>query len=132
LGEKHKLREVENRVLWKICGPKRDEAIGKWRLYNEELYDLNSAPYIGCVVILRRMRWARHVTRKGDMRGAHRLLVGIPEGKRPLGRPSVEERAILKWIFKRYDWEALTGLIWLRIGIGRRALVNVVMKFRIP
>jgi hypothetical protein len=58
------------------------------------------------------------VTRKGDRRGVHRLLVESPEGKRPLGRTSVDERAILKWILKKYDWRAWTGLIWLRIRIG--------------
>jgi hypothetical protein len=52
------LREVENRVLWKICGPRRDKKIVKWRrLYNEEVYDLNSTLNIGCVMKLRRMRW---------------------------------------------------------------------------
>jgi hypothetical protein len=65
-------------VSWKICGPRREEAIVKWRiLYNEELYDLISTPNIGCVMKLRRMRWTRHVTRKGDTRGAHRVLGGV-------------------------------------------------------
>jgi len=43
--------------------------------------------------------------------------VGSPEVKSPLVRPRVDERAILKWIIKKYDWEAWTGLIWLRIRI---------------
>jgi hypothetical protein len=47
-------------------------------------------------------------------RGACRVLVGKPEGKRPLGRNTIT----LKWIFKRWDEEAWTGLIWLRIGTG--------------
>jgi hypothetical protein len=61
-----------------------EEAIVKWRrLYNEELFDLISTPNIDCVMKLRRMRWTRHVTRKGDTSGADRVLVGSTEGKRP-------------------------------------------------
>jgi len=74
-------------VLRKVYGPKRDEVTGKWRkLHNEELNDLYSLPNIARVVKLRRMRWAGHVARMGEERGVHRLLVGNPEGKRPLGR----------------------------------------------
>jgi hypothetical protein len=51
------LREVENWVLWKVCGPKRDEARERWRrLQNEELYNLDSTPHIVCVMTFRRMR----------------------------------------------------------------------------
>jgi len=42
----------------------------------------------------------------GDRRGAYGVLAGIPEGKRPFGRPSVYGRILLKWIFKKWDWEA--------------------------
>jgi hypothetical protein len=57
------------------------------KLHNEELNDLYSLPNIVRVVKSRRMRWARHVARMGKERGVHRVLVGKPEGKRPLGRP---------------------------------------------
>ena len=61
---------------------------GEWRkLHNEELNDLYSSPNIVWVVKSRRMRWAGHVARMGKDRGMHRVLVGKPEGKRPLGRP---------------------------------------------
>jgi hypothetical protein len=67
---------------------KRDEVIGEWRkLHNEELNDLYSLPNIARVVKSRRMRWAGHVARMWEGRGVHRVLVGKPEGTRPLGRP---------------------------------------------
>jgi hypothetical protein len=78
----------ENRVLRRIFGPKRDGATGEWRrLYNEELPDLYSSPNIIQVIKSRRMRWARHVARMGEKRGAYRIFVGRPEGGRPFGRP---------------------------------------------
>jgi hypothetical protein len=78
----------ENRVLRKIFGPKRDEVTGEWRkLHNEELRDLYSSPSIIRIIKLRRMRWAGNVARMEEKRNACRLLVGKPEGKRPLGRP---------------------------------------------
>jgi len=78
----------ENRVLRKVFGPKRDEVTGECRkLHNEELNDLYSLTNIVRVVKSRRMRWAGHVARMGEDRGVHRVLVGKPERKRPLGRP---------------------------------------------
>jgi hypothetical protein len=61
--------------------------MGMEKLHNEELNDLYSLPNIVWVVKSRRMRWAGHVARVGEDRGVHRVLVGKPEGKRPLGRP---------------------------------------------
>ena len=82
------MRVFENRVLRKVIGPKRDEVTGEWRkLHNEELNDLYSLPNIVRVVKSRRMRWAGHVARMGEDRRVQRVLVGKPEGKRPLGRP---------------------------------------------
>jgi hypothetical protein len=75
-------------MLRRIFGPKRDEATGEWRrLHNEELSDLYSSPNIIWVIKSRRMRWAGHVARMGEKRGAYRILVGRPEGRRQLGRP---------------------------------------------
>ena len=55
------------------------------------------------------------MARMGEGRGVHRILVGKSEGKRPLGRPGVEGRIILRWIFRK--WEGVeTGWSWLRIG----------------
>jgi hypothetical protein len=80
-------RVFENRVLRRVFGPKRDEVARAWRKLHEELNDLYSLPNIVQVVKLRLMRWAGHVVCMGEDRGVHRVLVGKPEGKRPLGRP---------------------------------------------
>jgi hypothetical protein len=88
LREEQRLRVFENSVLRRIFGPKRDEVTGEWReLHNGKLRDLYSSPSIIRIIKSRRMRWAGHVARMGDKRNAYRLLVGKPEGKRPLGRP---------------------------------------------
>ena len=77
----------DNRVLRRIFGTKRDEVRGEWRkLHNEELNDMHSPPNIIGVIKSRRMGWARHVADKWKRGGAYRILVGKPEGKRPLGR----------------------------------------------
>ena len=57
------------------------------KLHEEELNNLYSLPNIVRVIKSRRMRWARHVARMGEGRGVYRVLVGKPEGRRPLGRP---------------------------------------------
>ena len=85
LREERRLRVFENRVFRRVFGPKRDEVTGEWRkLHNEELSDLYSLPNIVRVV---KSRWAGHVARMGEERGVRRILVGKPEGKRPLGSP---------------------------------------------
>jgi len=69
-------------VLRRIFGPRRDEVTGEWRrLHNEELNDPYSSPNIVRVIKSRRMRWAGHVARMGEERGAYRVLVGKPEGR---------------------------------------------------
>jgi hypothetical protein len=88
LGEQHRLRVFENRVLRGIFGPKRDEVTGEWRkLHNGDLHKLCSSPDIIRQVKSRRMRLAGHVARMGEGGNMYRILVGNPEGKRPLGRP---------------------------------------------
>jgi hypothetical protein len=83
LREEHRLR-----VLRRIFGPKRDEVTGGWRkLHDEELHNMYSSPSIIRMIKSRRMRWVGHVAQMGKKRNACRILVGKPEGKRPLGRP---------------------------------------------
>jgi hypothetical protein len=83
--EEHRLRVFENRVLRRIFGPKRDEVTSEWRkLHKKELHDLYSSPSIIRIIKSWRMRWVGHAAQMGEKRNAYRLLVGKPEGKRPL------------------------------------------------
>jgi hypothetical protein len=104
-------------VLRRRSGPKRHEVTEDWRtLHNKELHALHSSPDIIRVIKPRRLRLAWHVARMRQRRGAYRVLVGKPKRRRPLERPSADERIILKWIFKKWDGGSWTGSIWLRIG----------------
>ena len=102
------------------------------RLHNEELYDLYSSPNIVRVIKSKRMRWVGHVARMGEERGVYRVLVGKPEGKRPLGRPR------RRWVDNiRMDLqEAECGYMdWIGLAQDRdmwRTLVSAVMKLRVP
>jgi hypothetical protein len=87
LREEQRLRVFENRVLRRIFGPKREEDVSWRKLHNNELHSLYSSPNIVRVIKSRRMRWAGHVANMGEGRGVYSVLVGRPEGKRPLGRP---------------------------------------------
>jgi hypothetical protein len=86
LGEEHRLRVFENRML-RIFGPKSEEDESWRKLHNDELHNLYSSSNIVRVIKSRRMRWAGHVARMGEGRGIYRVLIGRPEGKRPVGRP---------------------------------------------
>jgi len=87
LREEHRLWVIENRVLRRVFGPKRNKVTGEWRKpHKEELNDLYFLPNIVRVVKSRLMRWAGHVACMGEDRAVHSVLVGKPEGKRPLGR----------------------------------------------
>ena len=123
----------ENRVLRRVFGPKRDEETGEWRkLHTEELSDLYSLPIILRVVKSRRMRWPGHVARMGEGRGVHRVLVGKPEGKRPLGRPRRRWEDNIKMYLQEVG--GVCG-DWMELAKDRdrwRALVNKVMNLRVP
>ena len=123
----------ENRVLRRIFGPRRDQVTGEWRdLHNEELNDLYCSPNIVRMIKSRRMRWAGHVARMGDRRGVYRVLVGKPEGKRPLRRP----RRRWEDNIKMAPQEVGCGdMDWIKMAQDRdrwQALVNAVMDLRVP
>jgi len=121
----------EKRVL-RIFGPKRDEVTREWRkLHNKGLNDLYSSPIIVRGIKSRRIRWAGYVARTGERRGVYRVLVGKPEGRRPLGRP-------------RRRWEdnnkmdlqevGCGGIAWMDLAQDRdrwRALVNALINLRV-
>jgi hypothetical protein len=88
LREEHRPRVIENRVLRRIFGPKMDDVTEEERkLHSKELHILYSSPNIIRQIKSRRMRWAGHVARMGEKRKMYRVLVGKPEGKRPLEIP---------------------------------------------
>ena len=74
------------------------QANGEDYIHNGELHDIYGKPDIIRIVKSRRLRWAGHVTRMGNERGAWKLLVGKPEGKRPVGRPRMRWKIILTMI----------------------------------
>jgi hypothetical protein len=132
LRVERKLRVSENMVLRIMFGPRRDEVTGEWRrLHNEELNELYSSPNIVRVIKSIRMRWAGSVARTGEKRGAYRVLVGKPEGKRPLGRPR------RRWVDNiRMDLQEVgCGYVdWIGLAQDRErwlTLVSAVMNLRV-
>jgi hypothetical protein len=118
LREEHRLRVFEKRVLRRIFGPKRGEETGEWRkLHNGELYNLCSSPDITRQIKSRRMRWAGHVARMGEGRNVYRILVGKPEGKRPVERPRRRWEDGIQMDLRDTGWGVWSGFTWLRIGI---------------
>jgi len=134
LSEGRRLRVFENRLLRRIFGPKREGETGIWgKLHNEELSYLYSLQNIVPVIKSRKMRWSGYVVRNGEGREMHRVLVGIYEVKRPLGRP-------------RRRWEDNNKMDLQEVGVGVgcgdwmelaqdrdrwRALVGKVMNLRV-
>ena len=123
-----KLRVFQNMVLRRIFRPRKDEVTGEWRrMHNEELNDLYSSPNIKSI----RMRWVGHVAHMGEERGVNRVLVGKPEGKRPLGRPR------RRWVDNiRMDLQKVgCGYMdWIGLAQDRdrwRTLVSAVMNLRV-
>jgi len=128
-----KLRVFENMVLRRIFIPMRDKVMGEWRrLHNGELNDLYSSPNTVRVIKSRRMRWAGHVACMGEKRGVYRVLVGKPEGRRPLGRPR------RRWVDNiRMDLQEVGCwyMDWIGLAQDRDrwwTLVSAVMNLWVP
>jgi hypothetical protein len=111
----HRLRVFENRVLRRMFGPRRDEVTGDWRkLRNEVLHNLYSSPNIIRMIKSRRMRWAGHVAGMGETRNAYRILVGKPEGKRPLRTLRRKRVNNIKMDISAIGWD---GMDWIVSGL---------------
>jgi hypothetical protein len=116
-------------VFRRIFGPKRDEMTRDWRkLHSEELRNLYSSPNIIRMIKSRRMRWTGHVARMGE-KNVCRILVGKPEGKRPLGRPRRSWVDNITMDLREIGWG---GMDWTDLAQEWRALVNTVMNLRVP
>jgi len=108
--EERRLRVFENRVLRRTFGPKRDEVIGECRrLHNVELHDLPSSNIIR-VTQSKRVRWAGHVARMGERRGACRIFV-----REHLEDLDEDGSIILNWNFKKWDG----GIDWIDLTQDR-------------
>jgi hypothetical protein len=119
--------------LRRVFGLKRDEVTGEWRkLHNEELNDLCSSPNIVQVVKSRRLRWAGHVAHMEEERGVQRVLVGKPEGKRPLWRPRRRWEDNIKMDLQEVGGDCGD---WIKSAQDRDrcwALVSTVKNLRVP
>jgi hypothetical protein len=111
----------------------RDEVTGEWRkLHNEELRDLYSSPSIISIIKSRKMRWSGHLARIGEKKNAYRLLVGKPEGNRPLERPRRRWVDNIRMDLLEMGWGDVD---WIGPAQDRnrwRALVNSVLNLRVP
>jgi hypothetical protein len=118
-------------VLRKIFVPKRDKD-GSWRkLHNDELHSLYSSPNIVRVVKSRRMRWAGHVARMGEGGDVFRVLVGRPEGKRPLGRPRRRWEDNIKMDVRETGIDGANRIQLAQDRVQWQACVNTMMNLRV-
>jgi hypothetical protein len=120
---------LSKRVLRRIFGKKRDEVIeGRRKLHNEELHNVYCSPSILRIIKSRRMRLAGHVARVGEKRNTCRVLVGNPEGQRPLERPRRGWEDIIRMDLREIGWG---GMDWIDLAEDRdqwRALVSTARK----
>jgi hypothetical protein len=131
LREEHRLRVFENKLFRKIFGPKKDEVTREWENYITRSFMICTFRIIR-LIKSRMMRWAGHVSRMGAKRNAYKLLVGKPEGRRPLGRPG------RRWVnnIKMDLLEMGLGDVdWIGLAQDKdkwKALVNAIMSLRVP
>jgi hypothetical protein len=123
LRDERRLRSFEN----------RDELTGEWRKQNrEELNDLYYTPNIIPTIKSKRMRWAERIVRMGERRVIYRVLVGKPEGKRPLGRPRRKWEDDIKMDLQEVGWRDMNWIDLTKNRDSWRALENAVMNLRVP
>jgi hypothetical protein len=131
--EEHRHWVIENRGLRRIFGSKRDEVTGEWRkLHNEELHDLHSSLCNIRIIEARRIRWVEHVARMEKKRNAYRLLVGKPEGRRPLRRPRRRWMNNIRMDPVEVGWGDVEWIGLAQDRDGWRALVNSVLNLWVP
>ena len=127
------IRVYENKVFRKIFGDKKDEIAGEWRnLHNAELHAFYSSPNITRSLKSRRLRWAGHVARMEQSRNAYRVLVGKPEGKRPLGRPRRRWEGSIKMDLREVGCDPGEWIDLAENGDQWRAYARAVMNLRVP
>jgi hypothetical protein len=106
---------------------------GDWRkLHKEELHNLYSSRNIIRMIKSRRMRWVGHIARMEETSNAYMILMGKPEGKRPLGRQRCRWMDNIKMDLREVGWN---GMDWIELAQVRdqwKALVNTVMNLRVP
>jgi len=133
MRDERRPRVFENRALRRIFGPRKDEVTGEWRkLYSEEVNDLYCSPNIVREIRSRTMRWLGHVVRMGGSRGVYRVLVGKPEGKRPLGRPRLRWEDNIKMNLQEVGCRVMDWTDLVQDRDRWRALVNAVMNLWVP
>jgi hypothetical protein len=133
LREERRLRVIENGVLRRIFGSKRDEVTVEWRkLHNEDLHDLYSSPNIVWVIKSRRMRWAGNVARMWEGRGVYRVLVGKSKGKRTVGRPWCRWENNIKMYLQEVGCEFMDWIVLAQDRDRWWVLMNAIMNLRIP
>jgi hypothetical protein len=101
-------------------------------LHNDELHSLYSSPNIIRVIKSRRIRWAGHVARMGEEKGVYRVLVGSPEGRRPMGRPRRRWKDNIKLDLREMGTDGPNGIRLAQNGVQWQVFVNTVMNLRIP
>ena len=131
MREERRLRVFENRVLWGMFGSKRDEVTGEWReILTEEPYHLYCSHNIFLGDKIEKIERSGACSTYGEGRGAYRILVGKPEGKRPFGRLRHTWEDNIKIHFQ----EIKCGVIdWIKLTQVREswwALVNAVLNLR--
>jgi hypothetical protein len=126
------LRLLENGVLRRMFGPKREEVAGGLRRLHNKRHNLHASPNVVRGMKSRRMRWTVHVVRVGEIRSAYKILIGKPERKGLLGRPRRRWEDNIRMDLREIGWEIVD---WMHLAQDRdqwQVLVKTVMSFRVP